>query len=190
MQAAAQLIHTRGYNAVGVQDICRLADVKKGSFYYFFDSKADLVLAVLELNLEELKAQLASDKATGQPALVRLQQLVTRMRERYIGPDMATGPRVFGCPIGNLAVEVSTLDERLRRGTALVFERLEGAIADLLVEAVSEGALAPHDSRQRARELMAFVQGAAVLAKAANRPEIIDDLIERLPALTASLPSV
>ena len=40
--AAIALMWEESYGAVTIDDICRRADVKKGSFYYFFDSKADL----------------------------------------------------------------------------------------------------------------------------------------------------
>ena len=50
IQTAMQLIWQRGYGAVGVSALCREAGVKPGSFYYFFPSKRDLVLAALEEN--------------------------------------------------------------------------------------------------------------------------------------------
>ncbi len=46
--AAQELIYSRSYNEVGVQEICDHASVKKGSFYHFFPSKRDLALAVLD----------------------------------------------------------------------------------------------------------------------------------------------
>src|ERR1700753_833087 len=48
MDAAEQLMWEESYGAITIDDICRRADVKKGSFYYFYKSKADLVVAALE----------------------------------------------------------------------------------------------------------------------------------------------
>ena len=42
------LMHARGYNAVGVQDICTEAQVHKGSFYHYFPSKRDLAIAIID----------------------------------------------------------------------------------------------------------------------------------------------
>jgi len=50
IQTTMQLIWQRGYSAVGVSELCREAGVKPGSFYYFFPSKRDLVVAALEEN--------------------------------------------------------------------------------------------------------------------------------------------
>ncbi len=46
--AAQSLIELRGYSALGVAEICQAAGVPKGSFYYFFESKEALALAVLD----------------------------------------------------------------------------------------------------------------------------------------------
>jgi len=37
-----------GYGVVTIDDICQRAGVKKGSFYYFFESKSALAVAALE----------------------------------------------------------------------------------------------------------------------------------------------
>src|SRR4051812_17070470 len=48
MTAALDLMWEESYGAVTIDDICKRADVKKGSFYYFFESKAALAVAALE----------------------------------------------------------------------------------------------------------------------------------------------
>src|SRR5436190_12543231 len=48
MDAALDLIWEESYGAITIDDICKRAEVKKGSFYYFFDSKATLATAALE----------------------------------------------------------------------------------------------------------------------------------------------
>ena len=45
LHVAFDLIWQHSYGSVSVDDICERADVKKGSFYYFFPSKSDLAVA-------------------------------------------------------------------------------------------------------------------------------------------------
>lgn len=46
---AAKLLFWRyGYASVSVDDICAVAKVQKGSFYHFFESKGDLLVAAME----------------------------------------------------------------------------------------------------------------------------------------------
>src|SRR3954467_7614460 len=49
MDAVTELIWHGSYGSTTIDQICEKAGVKKGSFYYFFDSKAELA----ELAIEE-----------------------------------------------------------------------------------------------------------------------------------------
>ena len=48
LAAGRSLFESRGYSALGVAEICRAAGVPKGSFYYFYESKEALALAVVD----------------------------------------------------------------------------------------------------------------------------------------------
>ena len=48
MEAVLELIWTGSYGNTTIDQICEKAGVKKGSFYYFFDSKADLAATAIE----------------------------------------------------------------------------------------------------------------------------------------------
>ena len=48
VEAARKLFHQHGYRATGIAEILRAAEVNSGSLYYFFPSKEDLLVAVLE----------------------------------------------------------------------------------------------------------------------------------------------
>ena len=43
-----KLMHQQGYNATGLTEILKAADVPKGSFYHHFGSKEDFAAAALE----------------------------------------------------------------------------------------------------------------------------------------------
>lgn len=53
MNAAADLFRTKGYDATSVDDIVLAANLAKGTFYYHFQKKEDLVLALQESQLKE-----------------------------------------------------------------------------------------------------------------------------------------
>jgi len=55
IDTALELIWKSSYGSVSVDDICKAADVKKGSFYHFFPSKVDLAIAAIEESYKSLK---------------------------------------------------------------------------------------------------------------------------------------
>src|ERR1700709_1952371 len=57
MEAVLELIWESSYGATSVDDICEKAGVKKGSFYHFFKSQADLEVAALEHDWQEKKVR-------------------------------------------------------------------------------------------------------------------------------------
>ncbi len=58
LQIALRLIWENSYGSVGVEEMCKQAGVKKGSFYYFFPSKSDLTSAALEAHWEAQRVDL------------------------------------------------------------------------------------------------------------------------------------
>src|SRR5258705_12988246 len=80
-QAALDLMWEESYGAVTIDDICKRAEVKKGSFYYFFDSKATLAVAALErMWTEEWKPNL---DAKFSPSLNPIERFKTYLEAIY-----------------------------------------------------------------------------------------------------------
>src|SRR6185369_14518405 len=74
MKAVGELIWTGSYGATTIDQICAKAGVKKGSFYYFFDSKADLALAAIEEEWQRRRPELDSLFSPTIPPLDRLKK--------------------------------------------------------------------------------------------------------------------
>src|SRR3954471_15730191 len=87
--AALALIWEESYGAVTIDDICNRAGVKKGSFYYFFDSKAELAVAALEkLWATEWKPKL---DATFSSSVDPLARLTTYLNDFHVSQVEAKG---------------------------------------------------------------------------------------------------
>src|SRR6266853_3317682 len=74
MEAVKELVWTGSYGSTTIDQICDKAGVKKGSFYYFFDSKADLALAALEAEWHKLRQELDAIFSPTVPPLERLRR--------------------------------------------------------------------------------------------------------------------
>lgn len=166
VRSAARLFLTRSYQSVGIADLCAAADVRKGSFYHYFPSKADLAKAVVDLHADELERRLTAD---GLPAerLYAVADAVTHIQTDF---EQRFG-RIVGCPFGNLAAELSTTDDELRAHVAGVFARWEARLAAACRAAADAGVLRDGVAPEAlAHMILAQIQGQILLAKVSGAP--------------------
>ncbi|MER7577760.1 TetR/AcrR family transcriptional regulator [Streptomyces sp. NPDC126514] len=169
VSAAARLFLARSYHAVGVDELCATAGVRKGSFYYHFSSKADLMKAVIDRHADALWTRLATTADLPDPAS-RLRGLIDAVGaiqeefESYFGT-------VVGCPFGNLAAEVAAADADLAAHLQQIFGTWQRCLSEQCRQAAAEGVLvAGTDPDQLARILLAQFQGMILLAKTDSSP--------------------
>ncbi|MEV6207949.1 TetR family transcriptional regulator [Kitasatospora sp. NPDC051914] len=174
LDAACELLHDRGYSAVGVAEICARADVRKGSFYHFFASKRALTLAAVDAHWAvQQKAWRAVLGDAGQPPLERLRQLLEAQAAAQRA-DKAAGGSVRGCLLGNLALELSGQEREIQARLAAIFDEQAALVLGVLAEAAETEAVAA--DAETARAVVAHLEGAVLLAKLADDPAGLDGL--------------
>ena len=177
--AMADLVHRRGYVDVGVDDVCRAAGVRKGSFYYFFPSKRDLMLAALDRQWEMGGAFFGSAFKPDVPPLERIGRLFAGAARASARTRAAKG-HVLGCPFGNIAAEVGSTEPALRERADQAFCAIAAIVREALEEARSRGDLpASVKLKDTADALVAYFEGLVLLAKTRNDPALIDRLGRR-----------
>lgn len=175
LDATIDLIWQHSYGAVTVDNICERAGVKKGSFYYFFPSKTDLVIAALDAHWITVKHQLDRIFDTAVPPLDRLRNYFEYVYQRQLALKEKTG-RVLGCPYCSVGSETSNSDEsicsKVQELMVNYAKYMESAIRDL-----QEAGLAKrHDVAEQTRGLFAYMHGVLGQARIQNDPEIIRGL--------------
>lgn len=132
IDAAATVFYQRGYDTATVGDIAEALDVTKAALYYYFDSKEALLYEIIrEMHLVNL-ANLETAEAHTGSARVRLSKYFTGHAEVNLAHlEKAT---VVYRDLGYLS------DER-RREIVVLRDKTQAFVRDLLVEAVSEGAV-------------------------------------------------
>jgi len=173
IKVAKSRFHNRSYADVGIKEICDMASIQKGSFYHFFPSKRDLVLAVID--------NFALDWANGfvaeafDPLLPPMERIDYVIDAAYFWQRSSKelNGHIPGCLFGNLALEVSTQDDVLRAKLDAVFISAKDRFKDTLDEAIEQGIIPPLDSEFTAEAMLAYLEGMILLAKAKNDPEVI-----------------
>lgn len=168
MAAALDLIWEASYSSVTIDDICKRADVRKGSFYYFFPGKAELATAALEDNWKtELKPSLDDYFSPSAEPLDRIRNYLNAL---YINQkaEAEKHGRVLGCRLCSVGTGVCTTEDAI---AAVVREQLtrkrryyESAIRDAMAADVIE----PCDPAQKALALYGLVEGLMSQARIMN----------------------
>ncbi|HAB16319.1 MAG TPA: TetR/AcrR family transcriptional regulator [Verrucomicrobiota bacterium] len=175
LAAALQLIWTNSYGSVSVDDICARAEVKKGSFYHFFPSKADLALAAYEQHWEEMRPTLDAIFSPQVPPWERLSRWCRHIVEAQKSLFEQFG-HVVGCPYCSMGSEIATQDDRLRAKSEELLNRglryLESAISD----GQREGTIPSQDNRGSALAVASCVMGLMLQAKVQNDPKVLHEL--------------
>ena len=167
IRAATDLIWENSYGATSVDDICARAEVRKGSFYHFFESKAHLTLATIDAAWALKRPQLNDTFSPLVPPLERFRRHAAQLLECQEERLTATG-HVCGCPLATLGSEIGTQDELIRTKIAEIFNLYlcfyESAIRDAARAGLINGADAPF----KAETIQAYIQGASSQARVLN----------------------
>jgi TetR/AcrR family transcriptional repressor of nem operon len=182
LRVAFQLFHEQGYHATGVATILREAGVNPGSLYHAFPSKEALLKGVLEYALVLLRPALIApaEARTGDP-VERIFQLLELYRE-----GMERMGCRMGCPIGNLALEVS---DDYPEARALIHRNFENWTARVRVWLDAAGDRLPKelDRGQFARFILTVMEGGLMQARASGSLQPFDDSVAQLRAFVDAL---
>jgi TetR/AcrR family transcriptional repressor of nem operon len=175
LDTAIELIWEQSYGAVSVDDICKRAGARKGSFYHFFPSKSDLAVAAIEAHWETLRPAIDRIFSPQTPPLERLADYCDLVYERQKDKKERFG-RVCGCAFTSLGSELSTQDEKIRQKSQQILDRRCKFFASALRDAVREGLIPEQDCAAKARDLYGCVMGVLLEAKIENDLEILRHL--------------
>ncbi len=182
LDSAFELIYAQSYAEVGVAAICEKAGVKKGSFYHFYKSKQELAIAVLEEKFIQQKNSILDTTFTGAlPALEELALFVDKIYHMQSTLKQTTG-HVLGCPYGNIAIELSSQDEPIRKKVDHIFSRSITSIRDCLQRGYDnqDPELEDIDVSSTANAMFAYLEGIILMAKTQNNADVIKQLAPAL----------
>jgi TetR/AcrR family transcriptional repressor of nem operon len=168
LKAALDLIWERSYGVVTIDAICEKAGVKKGSFYYFFDSKSDLAVAALNESWEQCAKQNWDNLFSASiPPLERIRNFFQSTHDTQAKVQKEHG-RILGCPCFSVGSETSTQDETIRVKVQEILQRQIRYFESAVRDAQAEGSLPPGDAMSKAKCLFALFEGSLGQARIHN----------------------
>jgi TetR/AcrR family transcriptional repressor of nem operon len=175
----SSLIHSQGYENTKLSDILNTTGIGKGQFYHYFSSKRDLADSVIDYMISKMN-QALFEKILDQPIApkVKLNQMLDEICHMQTENQAKRG-----CPIGNLASEISEHDPLFREKISSFFDQWEEKVKQALDELQQVGELDENiDPIKQARSMVAMIEGAILRMK--NKQDIqvlldITDVIRR-----------
>jgi AcrR family transcriptional regulator len=162
LDAAARSFQLHGYHATSTHDVMRAAGVTGGALHHHFPSKKALAVAVIRERVanavEQTWIEPVQSARTASAGILGVFKAISKgLDERNV---------VLGCPLGNLATELSLADADFRRAIQDVFEHWRKTIAQKVRTDCATGALPALDPDAFATFVIASYSGAIALAKA------------------------
>jgi TetR/AcrR family transcriptional repressor of nem operon len=165
------------YGSIGVEAICNEAGVKKGSFYYFFESKAHLAIAALEDHWERYLPEM---EKTFSPEIDPLERLFRYFEGVYLYNlnRKKAGKEMVGCPYFLIGTEMIRGNEEILQVAHGILSKYFSFFRKVVVDASRMGEVSPTlDPEAAARYIFAFFEGTLTLSCIHNDPEDLADLI-------------
>ena len=162
IEAADSLFYRRGYNQTSFQDISDATGLPRGNFYYYFKTKDEILGAVVDTRLEGMRTMLSHCEASTGDARERLLQFSNMLEDNRENVIQS------GCPIGSLCSELAKDLPALHDKSREVFVLLRNWITQQFE------ALAVSDADNLAMDLLAKLQGAAVMSCAFKDNDFVD----------------
>jgi TetR/AcrR family transcriptional regulator, transcriptional repressor for nem operon len=185
LQVAFDLIYDHSYGTVSVDQMCKRAKVNKGSFYYFFRTKTELVVEAYEEHWRLKQPDYDRIFSPQVPPLKRLDLWCDYIREVQ-QQRFEKYEHVCGCPYTSVGSELATCDNKIRLKAMDLIDRtvkyVEGAIAD----AKRQGLIQVADPRETAQQVHAYILGLLLRAKIHNDLKVLRQMKPTIQTMIGS----
>lgn len=176
IKAAFEIIHKKGFNNTGIQEILASAGVPKGSFYFYFQNKDDLGMQLIDYFLDSFISMADEMLHSDNSPLAQLRLLF----EQFSNSCEQAGFQ-GGCLVGNMAQESGGLNDIFYAKLDRSFRILQEKIGEFLKKAVAEKELPEAtDVSEMAGFILSSLEGVLLQMKAVQNTEpyrIFDKII-------------
>jgi TetR/AcrR family transcriptional regulator, transcriptional repressor for nem operon len=182
IDAAMNLFWEKGYANTSMSDLLGAAKANSGSFYHFFSSKEDLLLAVLDKYFTLLHPAMLAPAWEGiDDPIERIFALLARYRMLILATDCT-----YGCPIGRLALEIGPEQQEVHRLLAKNFDGWTAAVQGCLEQA-ADRLPADIDRERLSGFVLAVMEGGVMLSRSHRDVKPFDQAVSELRAYFARL---
>ena len=175
LEKGMEILWSKGYNGTSVNDIVKAADVPKGSFYFYFDSKEDFAVKAIDKyfcgHFAPARDILENKSISPKQRLYEFHDYRSNMLKNEMDCKM-------GCMAANLGNEMSEHSENIRKAIYLKEQMVLSLITDVIQEAKDLGEI---KNPMEAKVIAAFIEdagkGSMISMKEMQSAEPIDNFM-------------
>lgn len=175
IESAALLMQSKGYENTNLSDILEAAKIGKGQFYYYFSSKHELGLAVIDYFFTSFNKQLLENILSSK----RSPEIKFNEMIRWVVEHHRSREAKCGCVFGNFAIEMSEHDEDFRKKIRGFFElwieKLKLVFEKMIDSMDSEDTF---EANKLAQGIVAMLEGGILIMKNKQDISVLEDVAE------------
>lgn len=177
LDAAQEIIQTRGYNAFSYADISKAVGIRKASIHHHFPSKSSLGVAVIRRYREIFNNCLAEFELRKKSWIEKIHDYAMLYEEVLLKNKL--------CLCGMLASDIETLPRVLQKEIRGFFEDNEVWLAKIL--STRYKSMPKPRLNEIAWQIISTLQGAVIMARMQNKSEIFSSTLRELLAQLGKL---
>jgi len=169
IDVATNLFLGKGYGAVGTSEICTASGVNKGTFYHFFSTKSDLLIAAMERYAGTFTDGFRKVAANTDTPAAKLHALfdVPFKENRKWKKDRGFAQ---GCLVGNMALELGAVNTPVQEAAQRAMNSWATAIVPIVQEYRETEKLPSLDVDVASQMIVGLIQGGLLFSKTHNDP--------------------
>lgn len=169
LNQALKIFSHKSYNSATMSDIASACGLLKGSMYHYFDSKEDLMKAVIkyvhQYFNEHIFSHAYNDKLTTREKLRKMGEMTESM---FIGQDE-------GYIMGNIGIETARVIPEFSELIKTFFNDWVNALTHVFKEKYNDKV-----AREVAEQTVAEIEGAVMMMRIYNEPRYLSDALKRV----------
>jgi TetR/AcrR family transcriptional repressor of nem operon len=171
LTAAFGLLGERGFNAISMDDVASAAGLKKANLFHYFPTKEALGLAVFDYAAARMRADMSAQLAAGKDPIKTVDGMFSALAKGMTAKECKGG-----CPIGNLALELSDQYEKIRQRISAHLREWTADVACCLEKGKTDGYFRKElKPRQSAEAILSLFEGATLFCKAKKEVEPLEN---------------
>ncbi len=169
LEKAIDVFGRQGYHRTSMHDLAAACGLLKGSFYHYFSSKEALMEEVLRYSLDYFRRHIfAIARREDLPPAERLRSMLEKSSAIILRNNQ-------GCVFGNTVLETANVMPQFRETTQAFFTDWTAALAHIYGAKYD-----PDTAREQAQQTVMEVEGAIMLMKLCNDPQLLIACRERV----------